>query len=176
MTDGTTHWDGCHAFGRKHYDCLLNHCVKVQNERDAFAAELSEANKRADEWKANWSREIDVSNALRDELTKLKETYVECGAEMIRAQQRYEPLREALVKIAERDSSEFIDAHRGLVRIAREALRGATQSRRPAPDIHGADPPPSRTEFYKCDEPGCDEMHRREAERTAGQPPAGPTK
>ena len=48
MTDGTTHWDGCHAFGRKHYDCLLNHCVKVLNERDALAAELAEAYRMSD--------------------------------------------------------------------------------------------------------------------------------
>jgi hypothetical protein len=23
MSDGTTHWHNCYAFGREHYDCLL---------------------------------------------------------------------------------------------------------------------------------------------------------
>lgn len=40
MTDGTTHWHNCYAFGRKHYDCLLAHCVTITRERDAFREAL----------------------------------------------------------------------------------------------------------------------------------------
>jgi len=32
MTDGTTHWGNCYAFGPKHYDCLLAEAARRGDE------------------------------------------------------------------------------------------------------------------------------------------------
>ena len=39
--DGTTHWEGCHDFGPKHYACLLAFCVREETHHDAEVARLT---------------------------------------------------------------------------------------------------------------------------------------
>lgn len=58
MSDGTTHWDNCYAFGPKHYDCLLAEAARRGDQAKALRAE----NERL---RGYWMKAQAEVNALR---------------------------------------------------------------------------------------------------------------
>ena len=70
MSDGRTHWEGCHT---EHLDCALARLAECERERDDLRARLGTAVHQLNYWERQFARSESERNGFEAELAALRE-------------------------------------------------------------------------------------------------------